>query len=218
MKLFFGKGKIIEDKIYEYLNDVKDTKELFNKTIKRFFNGELKEHKQFIDEVISVHRKESRADDLRREIEESMYGKALLPEFRGDILRMMEALDKLPNKCESVLFMISLQNLSAPDSLKDEFVKLVDVNLESIDYAIKVVDTMFKNPSGLKEVIDKLDKIESASDKIERAMIEELFYSVKIEKCDKILLKELILEIGTISDYGEMIGDLINIINIKVKV
>ncbi len=216
MKLFFGKGKAVEEKIYEYLNYIAEAKSLFKDIITKFFEGRITE--KFDEEVFSVHFKEARADDLRRDIEYHLYGKALLPEFRGDILGLLEELDKLPNKCESVLFMINLQSLKVPEFLKEDFINLVDINLKSIDESITLVKSLFQNPKIVGEIVNKLDKIESESDGKEREMIKKLFDSKEVDKCDKILLKELILEIGSISDFGEMIGDMVNIINVKVKV
>ncbi len=216
MKLFFGKGKAVEEKIYAYLNYINETKNLFKRIITNFFEGKVTE--KFNEEVLSVHFKESQADDLRREIECHLYGKALLPEFRGDILGLLEELDKLPNKCETVLFMINLQNMHIPQFLRDDFIELIDINLKSIDESINLVTTLFQAPKNVGAIVESLDKIESESDRKEREMIKKLFDAKEVETCEKILLKELILEIGSISDFGEMIGDMVNIINIKVKV
>ncbi|MBN1898714.1 MAG: DUF47 family protein [Spirochaetes bacterium] len=216
MKLFFGKGKLLEEKIFQYLNSILETRNLFKTTVMHYFEGKLSN--KFCDEVLSVHFKEARADDLRRDIEHQMYGKALLPEFRGNILSLLEEIDKLANKCESILFMINLQNLIVPSFLKENFIKLIDINMRSIDESIKLVKTLFQNPKGVTELVKVVDRTESESDHVERDIIKKLFDSRKPDKADKILLKELLLEIGSISDFGERIADMVNIINIKVKV
>ena len=95
---------------------------------------------------------------------------------------------------------------------------LIDINLKSIDESINLVTTLFQAPKNVGAIVESLDKIESESDRKEREMIKKLFDAKEVETCEKILLKELILEIGSISDFGEMIGDMVNIINIKVKV
>ncbi|MEK0368345.1 MAG: DUF47 family protein, partial [Nitrosopumilus sp.] len=45
----------------------------------------------------------------RREIEISLYEKALIPESRGDILGLLEAVDRIPNKAESVAFQMQTE-------------------------------------------------------------------------------------------------------------
>jgi len=216
MKFFWGKGKKVEEEIYKFLEIVTEAKDKAHKAFLDYLKkNDIKILKKKANEV---HFFEARADDIRREVEHHLYGKALLPEFRGNILSLMEAVDKLPNKCESILYMISLQNLKIPKKYVEDFQKLIKVNTEAVDASVKLIRTLFQNPSGVQAIVDEIDKLESASDKIERKMIENLFKQKKGNKCEKLLLKELILEIGSISDYAENIGDIVTIINIKMKV
>ena len=43
---------------------------------------------------------------MRREIEVMMYSKALFPESRGDILTLLETIDRVPNQAEAVVRML----------------------------------------------------------------------------------------------------------------
>ena len=71
------------------------------------------------DEAVSkVHRLEAACDDLRREIEYLLYGKALLPESRGDLLGLLETFDRLPNIAETVAFLFSCQKMLLPADLR----------------------------------------------------------------------------------------------------
>ncbi|MBU1078706.1 MAG: DUF47 family protein [Spirochaetes bacterium] len=216
MKFFFGKGKIVEENIFKYLDLIKKEKDLFTQCLEEYLKTNKLKHSAA--KIGSVHSYESKADDMRREIELSMYNKALLPQFRGDIIRLLELIDKLPNKCESILYMISLQNLKIPKMLKEGFRKLIIKNAETFGAVHVLITSLFKNPKEVQAYGDKIDKIESASDAIERELISAMFSSKTIDKCDRILLKELVLEIGSISDYGEHIADMATIIHIKVKV
>ncbi len=216
MKLFFGKGKIIEEKIFEYLELIKSQKDLFNKHIHQYLKVNKIKHSD--KKIECVHDYESKADDLRLEIEHSLYGKVLLPEFRGDVIRLLERLDKLPNKCESILYMISLQNMKIPKNLKEDFKELIDINMKTFEFVFSLITALFKDPVNVEKFGDKIDKIESKSDTKEREIISKIFSSRTIDKADMILYKELVLEIGSISDYGERIADMSTIINIKVKV
>ncbi len=215
MRLFIGKGKLVEDNIYKYLDTVVGAKRLFQKLMENSLKGGKKIVSKSSKEI---HSFESSADDIRKSIEHLLYGKVLLPEFRRDVLNLLELIDKMPNKCESIIFMIDLQNLKIPKILKGDVLKLVKVNAKSIDKVVEAVRTLINKPKELDPLLDALDSIESESDHIERDLIKKLFSSRSIDKADKILLKELILEIGSISDYGENIGDAITILNIKVRV
>jgi len=196
MKVFFGQGKVIEENIFKYLELVESEAEVFKKTIMNFLKvGKLK---NILEMAQQVHFFESRADDLRRNIEHLLYSKVLLPEFRGDFIRLMERLDKLPNECQTILYMIGLQKLKIPKILKQKFQELLEINIQSIEEVIKIVKLLFTNPRELSKQAGKADLIESRSDAIERELI--------------------VLEIGSISDYGEIVVDMVMIIDIKAKV
>ena len=216
MKLLFGKGKIVEENIYKYLDIIKEEKKLFVDIITNYLNSNMPE--KIMETVKFVHQYESQADDLRREIEHQLYEKALLPQFRGDILRLMEKLDKLPNQCQSILYDITLQNLKIPDDIKDDISKLIDENLKIFDSIFDLINSLFNDPKNVKIHAENIDKIESTSDRMERNIIKKLFASESIDKCDKILIKELISKIGHFSDFGQIIADVVIIINIKVRV
>ncbi len=216
MKLFFGKGLVIQDNIIKYLELIDTVKKLFLRT----FNDYLQKNniKELMDATQKVHSYESKADDLIRDIEKALYGKTLLPEFRGDIIRLLDRLDKIPNTCQTILFMIGTQNIKIPKVLNEKLKELIRVNIYSIDEVIKLIEILFKNPKDLEEHIKKIDMLESKSDGIERELISKIFASKSIDKCDRLLFKELVLQIGSISDYAENIFDMATIINLKVRV
>ena len=45
---------------------------------------------------------EAKADDLRREIESSLYSQNLIPDLRADVLQMVENIDKVINEFDEV--------------------------------------------------------------------------------------------------------------------
>ena len=216
MKLFFGKGKIIEENIFQYLGFISSEKEIFVKALIDYLEtGKIDE---LHDEIKKVHSYESKADDLRRNIEHTLYGKVLLPEFRGDIIRLLERLDNLPNECQTILYMIVTENLVIPEVLKEKIIELIQMNALSIDEVIDLIKALFNNPKEVEKYVEKIDELESKSDGNERELITKIFSSKSIDRCDRCLFKELVLEIGSISDYAERISDMATIINIKVKV
>lgn len=216
MKLVFGKGKKVEENIFNYLDVIRKEKEVFFKYISEYIQfNKLKHSKK---KSTSVHFYESKADDLKRKIEIDLYSKSLLPEFRGDIIRLMERLDKLPNKCQSIIYMISLQKMKIPKKIKTSLLELVKINIKTIDEVYQLISALFRDPKRVQDYYKKIDQIESSSDKKEREIIAVIFSLDSIDKADCILLKELVLEIGSISDYGERIADMVTIINFKVRV
>ena len=89
-----------------------------------------------------THRFESRADDLRDEINELMYSRALIPESREDIMALIEQVDKIPRSFEKILNMIRTQKIYFPDFLVLDIQELIRISIESCDLMAKQIDVM----------------------------------------------------------------------------
>ncbi len=164
--------------------------------------------------VFTVHKCESHADDLRREIEMTLYGRQLLPESRGDILGILEAVDRIPNVLETLLFILCDEFVEIPEFLKPGLQDLVDTNIKTYQLVRKALDSLFHNPAQTVYVCKEIDNMESESDHRERALIREI-YSTDMDLARKAQLKEVILTVGKISDRGENFADRVGIIAIK---
>ncbi len=212
MDFFFGKKNAVYEKTEKYLNKIRETIEIFRKTMDYYFdNGISMEFKEMIE---STHLSESMADDLRREIEVEMYQKSLIPESRGDILGLIEAIDDVLNKAQSVLYQIETESLSIPGELKEDFLKLINNNIAAFEGAIEGFKILFHNLEDVREKVKEVDKRESSSDRMERDLIRRVFSS-GYDIGQKILLKDMIIEIGNISDMSEEVTDRLNIVAAK---
>ncbi len=216
MPFFWKKQKIIEKTIDEYFNRCDHCFNLFEQAFKIFLSQGQDE--SFQQAVEKTHEAESSADDLRREIELTLYGKALLPESRGDLLGLLEAYDRLPNVAETVLYTISCQNMVIPKNLIHMVRQLVEVNLQAYYLVRKAVDCLLNNPRTTLHTTKEVDEKESESDRIERKIICEIFSSTDMDNGMKLMLKEMILLIGSIADRAERAADRIGIVAIKRQI
>ncbi len=171
----------------------------------------------FEEAVHETHRIESVADDKRRDIELTLYGKALLPESRGDLLGLVEAFDGLPNIAETVGFVLLHQRTIMPEPLQEAFHSLVDTNVRAYHAARRAVDALMSNPKVTLHSTKEVDMIESESDRIERALVKGIF-ATEASDGTKMLLKEIVLLVGEISDRAEKVADRIGIIAIKRQI
>ncbi len=210
--ILWKKQKEIENAVKRYLDETEKCLAALGEAFDVYFIEGLSE--AFEQMVRKASDFEASSDDLRREIEATMYDKALIPESRGDILGMLEALDLVPNKCESVLYHVWLQNTIVPEQFADRTRELVRVNIESYTLLCEAVRHLFDDVAQALPTIDKVMERESESDAIERHLIKSIF-DLPGDLAEKILLKELFLEIGAISDRAENAADRIRIIAIK---
>ena len=213
MSMFFWKKeRQVEQTIEDYVRQTEQCVSVFAEAFEVYFAEGLGERFEQLVEQAHVH--EHAADAKRRDIEATMYGKALIPESRGDILGMLEALDLVPNKCESVLYQVWMQAMVVPEQFVDGLKTLIRVNVESHQWLCQAMRDLFGKVGQIAEGVDRVTQAEGASDRAERELIRAIFSS-DLDKADKILLKELVLEIGSISDRAENAADRLR--NIAVK-
>ncbi|HOL22048.1 MAG TPA: DUF47 family protein [bacterium] len=212
MEIFFSRKNRIYEMVERYLNKMLETGELFKKTVEKYFETGLS--REFKEMIETTHLSESMADDIRREIELEMYEKSLIPESRGDILGLLESTDEVMNKAQSVLYQIETENLEIPEELHEDFLKLIHNNISAFEVAIDGFRTLFHNLKEVREKIQEVDKRESSSDRMERELIRKIFAG-SYDTGKKILLKDLVIEIGNISDMSEEVTDRLNIVAAK---
>ncbi|MDZ7697996.1 MAG: DUF47 family protein [Deltaproteobacteria bacterium] len=213
--LFFKKQHQVESLIYDYLENLKMSKEHFYKALNVCFEQGI--CGEFDFQIDRTHKFESKADDVREDIKTLMYEKALLPESRGDIMGLLEAMDQVPRLFELVLFMIKTQKLMVPEFLILDLKELLDVTMESCALMVKQVETLFQRREGIRALVSTIDLNESHADHIERRIITKIFDS-DIDPFQKLQLKEMIVNVGDISDQVDRISKRVNIISMKRRV
>jgi predicted phosphate transport protein (TIGR00153 family) len=215
LSFLFRKQSQIESLIYSYLDSLRMTQTRFSEALGLCLDHNTDGTFTFLTE--QTHKFESKADDIREEITTLMYGKALLPESRGDIMRLLEEVDVIPRVFERVLYMIKMQKLSIPDFIVPDIEKLVSVSLASFDLTLKQIENFLKRHREIRALVATIDYNESECDHIQRRIITKVFDS-DLDPFLKIQLKELISCIGEISDQADRVSKRVNIISMKRRV
>lgn len=214
MALFWKKEERIIHKIEAYLDQVDKTRDLFRQTMEELVRGERTETSEA--RVMEVHASESLADDIRREIELEMYRKALIPESRGDVLGLIESLDMIPNLFQSLCDQLLFQQIDVPAAFQERYLELVEVNIDSYNLLREAILALFYRRN-CQEQLQQIDEKESESDGIERSLVKDIF-NTTLDKADKILLKEIVVNTGDISDMVEVAADRLNLAIIKRRI
>jgi predicted phosphate transport protein (TIGR00153 family) len=215
LNLIFKKEMLLKKLIYDYLENLGMIQKHFVKAM----NICLKEgaSNDFCLLMDQTHKFESRADDLRDEINELMYSRALIPESREDIMALLERVDEIPRSFEQILNMIRTQRIFFPEFLVLDIQELIRVSMESCDLMAKQIDVMIKKKEGMRTLMSTIDQNESHCDHIERRIIVKLFES-DLEPFLKLQLKELVIVLGEISDRVDRVAKRVNIMTIKRRV
>ena len=210
--LFKNKQRELEAELAAYREEAARCVDEFQRSFRQYCqSSDLDELNK---NVVRIHRAESRADDIRREIEVAMYSKALFPESRGDVLGLLETMDRVPNQAESVVRLIVNQFITIPAWLHGDLFRLVDVSVRCVEAMLAAAAKVFTDFADATAMLGNIDELESQADGIEANLTRQVFAS-DIRDLDKMLLRDLIRAIADISDRAENVGDRIRIIVVK---
>lgn len=211
----FKKEEQLENLIYQYLENLTRTQEHFVRAMATCLDEGLCEQFGFL--IDQTHKFESKADEIKEEVNVLMYSRALIPESREDIMNLLEHVDCIPRIFELILHLIRSQKLKLPDFIKLDIKDLIRISVESCELMIKQIDLMMKNRQGIRALLATIDHNESHCDHIERSLMAKLFDS-DLEKVDKLQLKELVIALGEISDQADRVSKRVNIMTLKRRV
>ncbi|BCL62259.1 hypothetical protein DGMP_29520 [Desulfomarina profundi] len=212
----FKKDTRVEELIYSYLDTFRQILENFDKALACCIARPRCEEFDFLME--RTHKYESMADDILDKVNNLMFGKALIPDFRSDIMNLLISLDKIPNHLERTLFMIRYQRLEIPGEFVNDVEDIIRISLESCELLAQQVELFLKDKSGRRSLMSTIDRNESHCDHIERRIIAGIFESGELEPFFKLQFKELIVNIGDITDQADRVSKLINILTLKRRV
>lgn len=215
---FFGGGKQKKQTQYIlelYSNYIEQVDLALNELEKRFPKNVEEEHAMKSLEN-PVHPYESKADDIRREIEHLMYGGMLLPDSRGDLLGLLETYDLLPNHAENIIEYFALLTVHIPIELFDDFNQMLCSCCDCVRCLNEGARLLFVDINKMMPYLDMIDELESIADKVERQLIRKIF-SMDLGLAQKLLLKDIVETIASLSDLAENTADRLIIIASKSK-
>lgn len=170
---------------------------------------------EFDELVEAEHIAESFCDDLRRDLETALFEKALIPESRGDILKLVEKIDKVPSKADALLHEVQAEMLVMPPALAGKFRETAHFNHETFRLLVQAARALFAETDKVKPLVQQIDKHESACDRIEREAIRAVFSDPDATPLQKVLLKDLAIQLSKISDLSENAADTLTIVTVK---
>jgi hypothetical protein len=214
-KFLFKKEQQLESLITQYLENLTRTQEHFVKAMDTCLDQGLCGEFAFLIE--QTHKFESKADEIKEDINVLMYSRALIPESREDIMNLLEQVECIPRIFELILHLIRSQKLKLPEFIMLDVKDLIRISVESCDLMVKQIDLMLNNRQGIRALMSTIDHNESHCDHIERSLMIKVFES-NIDRIDKLQLKELIIALGEISDQADRISKRVNILNLKRRV
>jgi hypothetical protein len=136
--------KRIEGWIDELLYTVSETGLVFRESIDLYMEGGVGDrYKERHDQVTGY---ETRGDELRRDIEQSLYRETLIPDARREVLALLEELDDIINKFLEALWYFAIETPDIPREFKRDFADLTERSTSSVECLVLASRAFFRDP------------------------------------------------------------------------
>ncbi len=232
----FGKTRLLEGQIDEFLDKVAEGAIYFERGITVYLNeienGKIHEEKDLeicekkLSQIIDL---KERCKELRRSIVNVLYTEMLIPDFRADVLRLLtdlySLLDAMGNNFQEIMIEyahIQTQTEASPIETsqteaslnRKRFLDLVQVVAKSVETVIIAARAFFRDPKSVRDHIYQVRVYESEADEITISLKKAIF-SADLKFSEKINLRDTLDAIDAIADKAEAVADELGIYAIK---
>jgi len=212
ISIFKSSSEIISQ-IEQFLTLVDDSSHVFVDGIRNYLN---ENHLEFVNAMQKADEMEGKADALRRSVEDSLYRHSLLPEFRGDILHLLEKLDDLIDIAKENLLQFDVESPDIPPEVHEDFINLANTSIKAVDAIILSVRTFFRDPRAVKDLLPKVYFYEEEADRVSNELKRSIYKEFPgLDLSRKSHIRYFIHQAENLSDVSEDIADIIAILAIK---
>ena len=208
---FFGRANKLEKDIDTLLEKIKESALIFSKGIECYLK---KDEEGFFSSLERVKNLESDVDELRRNIEQELYTRSLIPDHRGDVLGLLETLDDIIDTAEITLKKFETEIPDIPEKWHSDFLKLAEKSGDAAISCVNAASSFFKAIFEVKSHLNRVYHFEKEADRISREVKRKIFQS-DLKQSHKIHLRYFALSIETMSDKAEAVADRLAIYTIK---
>lgn len=213
MSLLFKTSDYISRKIDEFFDCVDEGSLIFKDGVKNYLSNDST---SFSENIETIRILESKADSFRRKIENELYMHSLLPEYRSDVLRLLEKTDDIIDTAKENLNQFDVETPQIPDEIHSDILKLTEVSALSIEAIVSASRSFFTDVSSVKDKIHRVYFYEKQADKLANDIKRKIFKEIPyLELSDKMHLRYFVFHIENLSDRAEVVADILAILAIK---
>ena len=164
--------------------------------------------------VRQINDLEHQGDELRRQVEHELYTLALIPDFRGDVLSLLEDLDGLLNVMKETIGSIDIERPAFPEELHADLRQLAESVMLAVESAVLASRAFLRDIQSVRDHLHKVMFYEKEADRQSGKLIRAVFAS-SLSLAEKIHLRRFIDAIDHIADEAEDVADYLAIYTIK---
>jgi hypothetical protein len=210
---FIRNANKVIDNIEKFFNTIDQGVLVFKEGVGNYLHGN---QDAFGNNIVLMAKLEAEADNLRREIESKLYTHSLIPQVRGDILRLLEEMDDIIDTAKKNLFQFDVEAPKIPAELNQDLILLTDMCVSAVASVIPAARSFFRSPETVKDQIHRVYFYEKEADKLADGIKRKIFRQMPgLRLSEKFHLRYFTLHIETVSDAAEKVADLLSIMAIK---
>jgi len=211
----FGRTRALEGEIDEFFDKLSESALVYKIAVKTYMHEGCTA--EFESRLQDVNKMESEADHLRRAIETKLYAHMLIPESRGDVLGLIENLDRLMNLFEGTLWAFHIERPEIPEQFHVDFEALVEMAVHSAEFLVLASRAFFRNIEAVGDHNHKVMFYEKEADKVSTKLKMAVFES-DLPLAHKSHLRYFVEHIDNVADLSEDVADRLAIYTIKRSV
>lgn len=212
MPVFNNSKKVIE-LIEKFLDAIDQGAIVFKRGVDNYLYGNLE---AFDDNIITLSKLESDADMSRREIENRLYTHSLMPQLRGDILRLLEEMDDIIDIMKTNLYQFEVEIPNIPAELNQDLSKLTELSVSAVEAVIPAARSYFRTPDNVKDMLHRVYFYEKEADKLAASIKRKVFREMTdLKLSEKFHLRYFTFHIEQVSDASEKVADMLAVMAIK---
>ncbi len=209
----FKRGVQSIEYLDQFMNSIDEGMLIFKEGLKNYLFGN---RNNFLDNLRTLSNLETEADNIKRKVEQLLYTQSLMPQLRGDILRLLEDLDDIIDLAKTNLFQFDVEIPTIPAELHQDFIKLSELSCSAVESVIPAARAYFRDPEAVNEMIHRVYLYEKEADKLADAIKRRVFHEMSgLSLSEKFHLRYFTLHIETLSDAAERVADLLAIMAVK---
>lgn len=211
----FRRTRAIEAQIDEFLDSLSQAAICFELGVRSFLAHGPGE--QFEARRSRVNELEREGDSLRRTIEAQLYSYTLIPDFRGDVLGLLENLDSILNLIDGTLWSFSIEEPDIHAEARGDFERLAEMAREAVESIVLASRAFFRNVEAVNDHMHKVFFFEKEAD-IVSTRLKRAIFAKDMPLSHKTHLRDFVEQIDNIADRAEDVADRLVIYTIKRRV
>ena len=209
----FGTTKDVEMQFDSFLDTLSDGAISFRGGITMYLDTGAG-HPDFEAKQQQIIDLEHKGDELRRLIEHQLYTLALIPDFRGDVLSMLEDLDSLLNVMKENMVSIGIEAPFFPKEMHSDVHQLAEDVGASVESVVLASRAFLRDIQSVRDHLHKVMFYEKEADKHADKLKRTIFAS-PLPLAEKSHLRRFVDKIDQIADQSEDVADWLSIYTIK---